>query len=117
MHTDVLNAADYGVLPGNGLGERNSAALQRALDDLGAGGGGTLFIPAGEYEFAEPITVGVSTDANCSGTVRITGGSMPALLAPDDSTVFIITEAANTTVGHVVVEGLHFRGNPEPPIS
>jgi hypothetical protein len=115
MDTDVLNAADYGVLPGNGLGARNSAALQRALDDLGAGGGGTLFIPAGEYEFAEPISVAVNADANCTGTLRITGGSMPALLAPDDNIVFVVTEAVNTSVGHVVFEGLQFQGNLEAP--
>ncbi len=48
MDTNVLNAADYGVLPGNGLGERNSAALQRALDDLGVAGGVAHFLMVGK---------------------------------------------------------------------
>ncbi|MGC9991834.1 MAG: hypothetical protein ABSD52_05490 [Candidatus Cybelea sp.] len=117
MNTDVLNAADYGVLPGSGPGERNSAALQRALDDLGALGGGTLLIAAWEYEFAERISVAVSTEANCSGTLRITGDSMPALVAPDDNTVFVVTEAKNAQVGHVIFEGLQFQGNLEAPTS
>lgn len=47
MNSEPLNAADYGVLPGSDMGERNSTALQRALDELGAAGGGTLLISEG----------------------------------------------------------------------
>jgi hypothetical protein len=115
MDTDLRNAADYGVLPGNGLGKDNAAALQRALDELGAAGGGTLFIPEGVYEFAERINIAVSTDANCSGTLRVTGDRMPTLVATDDNTVFVVTDGANVRVGHVVLEGLQFQGNLEGP--
>lgn len=47
----VLNAAEHGLAAEN-AGELNSKALQ-ALVDKAAGSGKTIFIPAGEYEFAQ----------------------------------------------------------------
>ena len=115
MNSELLNAADYGVLPGNDMGERNSTALQRAFDELGAAGGGTLFIPEGVYEFANSMSIGVSTEASSSGTLTITGDRMPTLLQPEDGNLFVVTEAANGCVGHVIFEGLQFQGNLEAP--
>lgn len=117
MDIDLRNAADYGVLPGDGSGERNSAALQRAVDELEAAGGGTLIIPWGVYEFNGAVTFAVNTDVNCSGTIRVTGDRMPTLLLSADGNAFAVTEAAGALVGRVVFEGLQFQGNLEAPVS
>jgi len=49
--TDIVDATEYGVSPEN-TGEENSAALQALIDRLSSEGG-TVYIPAGEYRFAE----------------------------------------------------------------
>jgi hypothetical protein len=116
MDVDLLNAADHGALSGNGVGERNNAALQETVDKLEAAGGGTLFIPEGVYEFAGDVSIAVNTDANCSAALRITGDRMPTLLQRGDSNVFVITETASGCVGHVLFEGLHFEGSFEAAI-
>ncbi len=46
-----VNATKYGVLPSNS-GKQNSENLQRLIDELSVSGG-TIYIPAGEYIFAE----------------------------------------------------------------
>ena len=48
---DWVNATDHGVNSEN-TGEENSRALQALIDDLSAKGG-TIYLPAGQYEFAE----------------------------------------------------------------
>jgi hypothetical protein len=117
MNSELLNAADYGVLPGSDMGERNSTALQRALDELGAAGGGTLLISEGVYEFANSISIAVNTEGNPSGTLRIAGDRMPVLVARGDNNLFVVTEAESGRLGHVIFEGLQFQGNLEPPSS
>ncbi|MGA8729976.1 MAG: hypothetical protein WB608_14580 [Terracidiphilus sp.] len=117
MDARLLNAADYGALPGNGLGEHNSTALQKAIDELGTAGGGTLFIPEGVYEFTGNISIAVNTEANCSGTLRITGDRMPTLLQAEDGNIFVVMETASGRVGRVILEGLQFQGRVETPTS
>ena len=46
-----VNAADHGILPSNSGGE-NSRNLQKLIDELSLSGG-TIYVPAGEYLFAE----------------------------------------------------------------
>ncbi len=46
-----VNAMERGVSPEN-TGEENSRALQALLDEL-TETGGTVYLPAGDYEFAE----------------------------------------------------------------
>src|SRR6266480_3693534 len=50
--SSVVNLRDYGAL-GDGLAN-DSPALQQALDDLAASGGGTLQVPAGHYVLRTP---------------------------------------------------------------
>jgi hypothetical protein len=117
METSLLNAVEYGVLPGEGLGEPNSAALQRAVDELGAAGGGTLFIPNGVYEFADAISIEINTDPTGSGTLHVSGDRMPVLVRTDDCNLFVVTECDSGPFGHVVFEGLHLQGNLEAQTS
>lgn len=115
MEAIVLNAQDYGVTAGVGYGETNRIALQRATDELQAAGGGTIFIPAGIYEFAGTIETEVSTAASNTGTLRITGEGGPTLVQPDENNLFVVTDAGNERApGHVVFEGLTFQGNLQP---
>ena len=47
----IVDATKYGVLPTNS-GLQNSENLQKLIDELSVSGG-VIYIPAGEYEFAE----------------------------------------------------------------
>ena len=47
----VVNATEYGVSPANS-GKQNSENLQKLIDEMSAEGG-VIYIPAGEYRFAE----------------------------------------------------------------
>lgn len=71
----VLDLSDFGAV-GNGIAD-DGPALQRALDALGAAGGGTLLIPAGHYLIATPAT---KDFGGLSGMVRIQG--VPSLTMP-----------------------------------
>ncbi|MFJ5265568.1 hypothetical protein ACIQAC_34415 [Streptomyces sp. NPDC088387] len=51
----VVPAADHGILPDTG--QDTSVALQRALDDLGAGGGGVLLLSEGRYVLDRPLFI------------------------------------------------------------
>jgi polygalacturonase len=112
MEADILNARDCGVTSAVGYAETNQIALQRAIDEMCVAGGGTILIPTGVYDFAGPIDVEVSTAPNASGTIRIAGEGYPTLVAQDENSLFVVTDAHNSgAVGHVVLEGLHFRGS------
>ena len=51
----LFHLADYGV---DTTGKTDiSAALQKALDDAGAAGGGIVYVPAGRYLLAKPVTI------------------------------------------------------------
>ncbi len=115
MESGVLNAQDCGVTPGVGYGETNRIALQRAVDEMRAAGGGTVFIPTGVYEFAGAINVEVSSTASAPGTVRIRGEGDPTLVRCEGNNLFVVTDVRDeSAVGHVVFEGLHFEGSLEP---
>lgn len=49
-----VDLKDYGAV-GNGVAD-DAPALQEALDDLAAAGGGTLNVPAGKYRLATPVS-------------------------------------------------------------
>ena len=114
MESSILNAQDCGVTPGAGYGETNRIALQRAVDEMHAAGGGTIVIPTGVYKFAGAINIEVSTAANAAGTVRITGEGGPTLVQPDENNLFVVTDVCDgSAVGLVVLEGLHLQGTLE----
>jgi hypothetical protein len=94
MELGVLNAEDCGVTLGVGYGQTNRIALQRAVDEMQAAGGGTIFIPTGVYEFAGAINMEVSTTAS-AGTVRVTGDGGPALVQRDGNNLFVVTDACD----------------------
>ena len=50
----VLNLRSFGAA-GNGVAD-DGPALQRALDALAASGGGTLYVPPGQYAIATPVS-------------------------------------------------------------
>ena len=51
----LFNLADYGV---DAAGKTDiSEALQKALDDAAAAGGGIVYVPAGRYLLAQPVTI------------------------------------------------------------
>ena len=51
----LFNLADYDV---DAKGKTDiSAALQKALDDAAAAGGGIVYVPAGRYLLAKPVTI------------------------------------------------------------
>lgn len=57
--TQLFNLADYDA---DATGKADvSAALQKALDDASAAGGGIVYLPAGIYRLTSPVTVGEKT--------------------------------------------------------
>jgi hypothetical protein len=59
LATKLFNLADYGA---DATGKSDvSAALQKALDDAAAAGGGIVYMPAGLYRLTSPVTVGEKT--------------------------------------------------------
>ena len=59
VETRLFNFADYGA---DTTGKTDvSQALQKALDDAKAAGGGIVYMPAGIYRLAKPVTVGDKT--------------------------------------------------------
>jgi hypothetical protein len=75
----VYNAVDFGMSAANA---NNGPALQKAVDAVIAGGGGTLFIPAGSYTFTSGIIHNAVTGddvgliiAGASGGTELKGGT------------------------------------------
>ena len=57
--TALFNLADYGA---DATGKSDvSSALQQALDEASAAGGGIVYLPAGIYRLTKPVTVGEKT--------------------------------------------------------
>lgn len=77
----LVNATERGVSPEN-TGEENSRALQALLDEL-TEAGGTVYLPAGEYEFAENgrQTIG-SHCIKMRSNIRIVGDGEATVLKP-----------------------------------
>ena len=78
---NFVNAVEHGVSPEN-TGEENSRALQALLDEL-TEAGGTVYLPAGEYEFAENgrQTIG-SHCIQMRSNIRIVGDGEATVLKP-----------------------------------
>lgn len=76
-----VNAGEHGVLPENS-GIENSRNLQKLIDEI-AETGGTVYIPAGEYEFAEngSQTIG-SHCIKMRSNVSIVGDGEQTVLKP-----------------------------------
>ena len=72
----VFNLSDFNPV-GDGVAD-DGPALQRALDAIAAAGGGTLFIPAGRYLVATPVSKDFSGVS--AGKVKILG--VPSLTMP-----------------------------------
>jgi len=78
---ETVNAADYGLSPENS-GEENSKILQVLIDTLSAEGG-TVYIPAGEYEFAESGTQRIGSHCiKMRSGVHIVGDGQRTVLKP-----------------------------------
>lgn len=71
------NVRQWGVLPANA---DNSAALQAVIDYVAtAGVGGVVYVPAGSYSFATPLTNPACVPIVCVGELVFTGSGGHAL--------------------------------------
>lgn len=104
-----VNALDYGLRAGDGHGEHNTVALQRAVDDV-ALAGGTILIPTGRYEIASPISLAVSAGERCTKGIAIVGGEGSVLVTRGD-TVFATTYSDDAQLGRVEIRDLTLQGN------
>ena len=74
---NIVNLADFGPV-GNGVAD-DGPAIQRAIDALAAGGGGTLLIPAGSYRIATTVAKNFSSIPGAKVTIRgVPSTKMPA---------------------------------------
>jgi len=69
------NARQWGALPGNA---DNSSTLQ-AVIDYAAANGGAVYIPAGSYDFATPLTNPTCVPIVCLGELVFTGSGAHAV--------------------------------------
>lgn len=78
--SNTYNALDYGLSPSN-TGEENSLVLQTLIDSIPANG--TIYIPAGEYEFTatENQTIG-SHCIKMRSNINIIGDGQNTILKP-----------------------------------
>lgn len=77
----TVNARDFGVLPSNS-GTQNSKNLQTLIDDL-TSTGGTVYIPEGEYVFAENGSQTIGTHCiKLRSNVSIVGDGEKTVLKP-----------------------------------
>ena len=72
-----LNLRDFGAV-GDGITD-DGPAFQKALDALAAAGGGTLFVPAGKYVIATPVS---KNFAGLASSITITGVESLTPVAP-----------------------------------
>jgi Pectate lyase superfamily protein len=75
--TPTLNVRDFGAT-GDGTTD-DGPAFQKALDALATAGGGTLFVPAGKYAIATPVSNDFSGSA---ASITITGVESLTMPAP-----------------------------------
>jgi carboxypeptidase family protein/pectate lyase-like protein len=75
--SDTLDLRDFGAT-GDGITD-DGPAFQKALDALGAAGGGTLFVPAGKYVIATPVSKNFT---GLASSITIAGVESPAMPAP-----------------------------------
>src|SRR5690242_4346007 len=79
--TPTLNLRDFGAT-GDGVTD-DAPAFQKALDALAEAGGGTLFVPAGNYVIATPVGKDFS---GLASSITITGVESLTMPAPPTST-------------------------------
>ena len=77
----IVDATKYGVLPTNS-GLQNSENLQKLIDELSVSGG-EIYIPTGEYEFAENGTQTIGSHCiKMRSNVSLTGDGEQTVLMP-----------------------------------
>lgn len=74
--TPTINLKDFGAT-GDGVTD-DAPAFQKALDTLADAGGGTLFIPAGKYVIATPVSKDFSGLASAITITGVESLTMPA---------------------------------------
>ena len=80
-NTDFVNAVEHGLSTENS-GEKNSVALQDIIDSLSESGG-TVYIPAGRYKFAENGSQTIGTHCiKMRSNVSIVGDGVDTVLEP-----------------------------------
>jgi hypothetical protein len=74
--TPTVNLKDFGAI-GDGVTD-DGPAFQKALDALATAGGGTLFVPAGKYVIATPVSKDFSGTASSITITGVESLTMPA---------------------------------------
>jgi polygalacturonase len=92
----VLNVREYGA-KGDGK-TLDTVAIQKALDECGDAGGGTVQFPSGTY-LSKPISLHSST------TVKLDAGAL--LQATDETADFINPERTNSFIAFVSGKNIH----------
>ena len=123
---NIVNLGDFAPA-GDGVAD-DGPALQRAIDALAAGGGGTLTIPAGTYRIATPVVKNFSSIPGATVTIRgVPSSKMPAPVTAlgnelaeglDLTTRIIPATGQNNAIQisnlhQLLIEHLDFSGSPD----
>lgn len=105
----VINVKDYGAV-GDGVADETNA-VQQALGDLAAAGGGTLIFPPGTYWWPSPHTAQIKSNITIQGD----GATLIKRFASDSTMFFCIKSNGATGYGsgakNVTFVGLNLRGD------
>lgn len=97
----VLNPAYAGGADPTGASD-SSAAIQAALNALSAAGGGTLYVPAGNYEIATGLTWSSANPLRIAGAVAA-GSKLRINSTATSFTLLSVTSCARFRMEHVSV--------------
>src|SRR5215213_8588210 len=105
----VFNVRDFGAIVG-GDPDRNRVAIQTAIDTAGLAGGGTIYIPAGQYDLSAVGGNRASLQIGYSNIRFIGDGYASHLhttaIQAGRATIAIAVSSNNITVEHTEIAGL-----------
>jgi len=98
---ETVSVKDFGAV-GDGVAD-DTAAIQAAIDAVGAAGGGSVYVPVGTYKLTDTLTV-------TNDYVALVGdGSSASVLLGSDPTKWIVKFNANAD--HMLIDGLWLKGS------
>ncbi|HEY8224451.1 MAG TPA: carboxypeptidase regulatory-like domain-containing protein [Pyrinomonadaceae bacterium] len=107
----VVSLTDYGAI-GDGVAD-DSSALQLAIDDLAASGGGTLQVPSGRYRLGTPVSAHFAPGVSL--TIQGAPSSTPIVVAGNGKGLNLTSEfivavgEANDAITFTGVDDLLFK--------
>lgn len=106
----IFNARKYKA-KGDGV-TNDTAAIQAAIDAASAAGGGTVYIPAGTFAFADTLTLYDNVHLGGSGV----GSTTLSYTSESEGVAFDLTGLTNSSINNLTINGNNTAGSPPPDV-